>query len=57
MNALDLGTIINHAFQGGGDEATLRAVALSIRVELDPSERDSFTDAIEMSGLWLDGDY
>lgn len=57
MKALDLGTIINHAYQAGENEATLRAVALSIRAQLDPSERNSFTDAIEMSGLWLDGDY
>lgn len=56
MNAVELGTIINHAYQAGGDEATLREVARALCAELDASERASFTDAVEMCGLWLNED-
>ena len=51
-----LGTAINYEYQAGGDEATLRSVARAIRDLLDPTERATFTESIEMCGLVLDAD-
>lgn len=52
--ALLLGDAINHAYQAGGDEQTLRNVALAQRDALPENERAAFTDAIEMCGLVID---
>jgi hypothetical protein len=53
-HAIAIATVLNHEYQAGGDEATLRAVARGIRLTLPESERAGFTDGVEMCGLWLD---
>lgn len=53
MLATELGTIINHEYQAGGDQTTLLGVARAIRTLLPAAERASFTEAVEMCGLWL----
>jgi hypothetical protein len=52
--AVRLGSAINVAYQEGFDAEALRVAALKIRETLPSEERDSFTDAVERCGLWLD---
>jgi hypothetical protein len=49
-----LGSVINAEYQSGGDVDTLRSTARAIRAVLPEPEREALTDAVEMSGLWLD---
>lgn len=48
-----IGTAVNHAYQSGGDEDTLRDVATAIRATLPESDQSAFTEAVEMCGLLL----